>query len=328
VWSRRAAVVGGAVLAGGFVLGLARLWPEEPPVQPVALRIVQGNIAQGHKWRDDLRAAHFRHYLALTAAVPPPTPEAGEGQVVVIWPETASPYLLESDAMAREFAARALPPGAVLIAGTPRLERLPEGSSPPVRIWNSLVGIDAAGAIVGLYDKHHLVPFGEYVPLRTVLPLETIVPGNLDFSAGPGPRTLTLAGFDVPPFSPLICYEVIFPGNVTARGERPAWLLNLTNDAWFGVSSGPFQHLAAARLRAVEEGLPLVRAANTGISAIFDARGRTVGTLGLGETGVIAAPLPGVLPATPFAMAGGIIPFGLAALAVLAGAVLRIRLQD
>jgi apolipoprotein N-acyltransferase len=328
VWSRRAAAVGGAVLACGFAFGLARLWPEEPPVQPVAIRIVQGNIAQGHKWRDDLRMAHFRHYLGFTAAVPPPTPEAGEGQVVVIWPETASPYLLASDDTAREFAARALPPGAVLIAGTPRLERLPEGSSPPVRIWNSLVAIDGAGAIVGLYDKHHLVPFGEYVPLRAVLPLETIVPGNLDFSAGPGPRTLTLAGFDVPPFSPLICYEVIFPGNVTARGERPAWLLNLTNDAWFGLSSGPFQHLAAARLRAVEEGLPLVRAANTGVSAIFDARGRTVGTLGLGETGVLAAPLPGVLPATPFALAGGMIPLGLAVLALGAGAVLRIRLQD
>lgn len=327
VWSRRAAAVGGAILAGGLAFGLWRLWPEEPPVQPVAIRIVQGNIAQGHKWREELRAAHFRHYLALTAAVPPPRAEAGEGQVVVIWPETASPYLLASDDAARAFAARALPPSAVLIAGTPRLERLPQGSSPPVRVWNSLVAIDGSGEILGVYDKHHLVPFGEYVPLRWLLPLETIVPGNLDFSAGPGPRTLALPGQDVPPFSPLICYEVIFPGNVTAPGERPRWLLNLTNDAWFGLSSGPFQHLAAARLRAVEEGLPLVRAANTGISAIFDARGRTVGRLGLGETGVLAAPLPGVLPATPFALAGGIVPGVLASLAVLAGTVLRIRLQ-
>lgn len=327
VWSRRAAALGGAILLGGLAVGLARLWPEEPPVQPVAIRIVQGNIAQGHKWRDDLRLAHFRHYLGLTAGVPLPREQEGEGQVVVVWPETASPYLLATDERAREAAARALPPGAVLIAGTPRLERLPDGAAPPVRIWNSLVALDGAARVIGLYDKHHLVPFGEYVPLRRLLPLETIVPGNLDFSAGPGPRTLTLEGAAVPPFSPLICYEVIFPGRVTAPGERPSWLLNLTNDAWFGLSSGPYQHLAAARLRAVEEGLPLVRAANTGISAVFDARGRTVGALGLGQTGVLAAPLPGARAPTPFARGGGWIPFGLALGAVVASVVLRIRLQ-
>ncbi len=332
VWSRRAAITGGAMLAGGFAFGLARLWPAEPAPAPVALRIVQGNIAQGHKWRDDLRAAHFRHYLALTASVPPPSPEAGEGQVMVIWPETASPYLLASDLTARGFAADALPDGAVLIAGTPRLERMPEGTTPPVRVWNSLVALDDEGAILATYDKHHLVPFGEYVPLRTVLPIETIVPGNLDFSRGPGPRTVALGPGaqqgSVPPFSPLICYEVIFPGNVTAPGDRPGWLLNLTNDAWFGISSGPFQHLAAARLRAVEEGLPLVRAANTGVSAIFDARGRTVASLGLAQTGVIAAPLPSPLAPTPFSRLGLSLPLGLTLL-VLGGAIaLRIRLRD
>jgi apolipoprotein N-acyltransferase len=329
VWSSRVAAMGGAMLAAGFALGIARLWPEEPPPLPVALRVIQGNIAQGHKWRDDLRAAHFRHYLALTASVPPPGPEAGEGQVLVIWPETASPYLLATDGTARDHAARALPDGAVLLAGTPRLERLPEGASPPIRIWNSLVALDDTGGIVAVYDKHHLVPFGEYVPLRNVLPIETIVPGNLDFSHGPGPRSVTLAGLAaVPAFSPLICYEVIFPGNVTARGERPGWLLNLTNDAWFGVSSGPYQHLAAARLRAVEEGLPLVRAANTGVSAIFDARGRTVAALGLNQTGVLAAPLPAALPPTPFSRGGLWIPLALALLAVQAGIVLRIRLRE
>lgn len=327
VWSRRAAMLGAGLLIGAVTLGLARLWPEEPAPAPVALRVIQGNIAQSHKWRDELRAAHFRRYLALTASVPPPSPEAGDGQMVVVWPETASPYLLATDSAARRFAAEALPEGAVLLAGTPRLERLPEGSTPPVRIWNSLVGLDGAGEVIAVYDKHHLVPFGEYVPLRRVLPIETIVPGNLDFSAGPGPRSLALAGrAEVPAFSPLICYEVIFPGNVTARGERPGWLLNLTNDAWFGVSSGPYQHLAAARLRAVEEGLPLVRAANTGVSAVFDARGRTVASLGLNRTGVIAAPLPAALPPTPFSRGGVLIPLGLALLAVAAGVILRIRL--
>jgi apolipoprotein N-acyltransferase len=302
VWGRAAWVAGGAVLAGGALFGLVRLQAEEPAPAPVALRVVQGNIAQAHKWREELRIAHFRRYLGLTASVPPAAD--GEGPIVVIWPETASPYMLDSDATARALAAGALPEGALLVAGSVRIERRPEGTEPPVRIWNSLLAIDPAGSVITRYDKHHLVPFGEYVPLRSVLPIETVVPGNLDFSAGPGPMTLSLPGQPVPPFSPLICYEVIFPGNVVAAGERPAWLLNLTNDAWFGVSSGPYQHLASARMRAVEEGLPLVRAANTGVSAVFDARGRVVASLGLNRTGVIAAPLPAARAPTLYARAG------------------------
>jgi len=325
VWGRAAWAVGGAVLAGGAAVGLARLAAEEPPPGPVAIRVVQGNIAQAHKWRDDLRIAHFRHYLGLTAAVPPAA--AGEGPMVVIWPETASPFLLDTDATARALAAGALPEGALLIAGSVRIERRAGAAEPPVRIWNSLVAIDRDAAVIGLYDKHHLVPFGEYVPLRSVLPIETVVPGNLDFSPGPGPRTLALPGTGVPPFSPLICYEVIFPGNVVAPGDRPAWLLNLTNDAWFGVSSGPYQHLAAARLRAVEEGLPLVRAANTGVSAVFDARGRLVASLGLDRTGVIAAALPAARAPTAFAQAGGWIPGGISMLLLAVATALGRRLR-
>ncbi|MBT5660122.1 MAG: apolipoprotein N-acyltransferase, partial [Rhodospirillaceae bacterium] len=142
-----------------------------------------------------------------------------------------------------------------------------------------------------------LVPFGEYVPLRGILPLERLVPGRGDFFAGPGPVTLDLAG--LPPFSPLICYEGIFPGAVTAIGDRPAWLLNITNDGWFGHSGGPYQHFQAARLRAVEEGLPLVRVANTGISGVVDAYGRTTASLGLGKEGVLFAPLPRPLDQAP-----------------------------
>ena len=303
---RSALAAGGGLIAAGVVAGLVRLWPEEPPAGPVAIRIVQGNIAQAHKWRDELRAAHFRRYLQLTAAVPGPA--EGEGPVVVVWPETASPYFLASDETARAFAGGALSEGAVLIAGTVRLERS-AAEGVPLRIWNSLVAIAPDGSLLGVYDKHHLVPFGEYVPLRSILPIETVVPGNIDFSAGPGPATLRLPeGLGVPPLSPLICYEVIFPGRVTERGVRPAWLLNLTNDAWFGVSSGPYQHLAAARMRAVEEGLPLVRAANTGVSAVFDSRGRTVARLGLNRTGVIAAPLPAAGERTPFARFGLVLP--------------------
>jgi apolipoprotein N-acyltransferase len=321
VWGRAAWAAGGAILAGGAVVGLARLAAEEPAPAPVALRIVQGNIAQAHKWREELRIAHFRRYLALTASAPP----AEEGaRLVVIWPETASPYMLDADATARALAAGALPGEGVLIAGSVRLERQPEGRVPPVRAWNSLLAIGSAGDVLAVYDKHHLVPFGEYVPLRGWLPVETVVPGNLDFSAGPGPRTLALEG--LPPFSPLICYEVIFPGAVVAADARPAWLLNLTNDAWFGISSGPYQHLAAARMRAVEEGLPLVRAANTGVSAVFDARGRTVASLGLDRMGVIAAPLPAPRAPTPYARAGVWVPLALAfGLALVATALRRQR---
>lgn len=302
VRGRAAWAAGAAILVGGAAFGLVRLLEEEPAPGPVALRIVQGNIAQAHKWREELRVAHFRRYLGLTASVPP----AGEGErpLLVIWPETASPYLLENDEAARGYAAQALPEGALLIAGSVRIEREGGSSASPVRVWNSLLAIDPTGSVLATYDKHHLVPFGEYVPLRGILPVETVVPGNLDFSAGPGPVTVTLADARVPPFSPLICYEVIFPGDVVARAERPAWLLNITNDAWFGTSAGPYQHLAAARMRTIEEGLPLVRAANTGISAVFDARGRLVASLGLGVTGVIAAPLPAAREATPYARGG------------------------
>jgi len=162
------------------------------------------------------------------------------------------------------------------------------------------------------------VPFGEYVPLRAYLPLPKLTAGRTDFSPGPGPRTLEVPA--VPPFSPLICYEAIFPRQVAPAGDRPGWLLNVTNDAWFGYSSGPYQHLASARLRAVERGLPLVRAANTGISVIVDPWGRTLRRLPLGAVGVLDGPLPQALPPTPYARFGDLVFFALV-LAVLAGAV-------
>ena len=133
------------------------------------------------------------------------------------------------------------------------------------------------GVIGGVYDKWHLVPFGEYIPDWLPLPI-MVMPGN-GFAAGPGPRTLHVPG--LPPFGPLICYEAIFPGEIVDRSDRPDWLVNITNDAWFGNSTGPRQHLAAARMRAVEEGLPLLRAANTGISAAFDAHGHELGRIGM-----------------------------------------------
>ena len=140
-------------------------------------------------------------------------------------------------------------------------------------------------------------------PFRRLLPLDKITYGTIDFSAGPGPRTIAIPG--LPPVSPLICYEIIFPHQVVDRSERPKWLLNVTNDAWFGVSSGPYQHFASARVRAVEQGLPVVRAANTGISGVVDAYGRVRARLGLGRRGVVDAALPAALDdLTPYARWG------------------------
>jgi apolipoprotein N-acyltransferase len=165
-------------------------------------------------------------------------------------------------------------------------------------------------------DKTHLVPFGEYMPLRGLVPVR-LVQGTADFASGGGLRAVRLPG--VPSFAGLICYEVIFPGAVTPA-ERPGFLVNITNDAWFGISAGPWQHLAAARMRAVEEGLPLVRAAQTGVSAVLDARGRTVAMMGLAETGVVVAPLPRDRPPTPFSHWGMAIPLALIGIfCILAG---------
>src|SRR6185437_181769 len=221
----------------------------------------------------------------------------------------------ESDAMARLAIAEAANGGGT--GATPALIgtiRLPGGSfAAGQRPFNSLIGITGSGAVAGIYDKWHLVPGGEYQPSWVPLPVQ-LVPGG-GFDPGPGPRTLHILG--LPPVGVLICYEAIFPGQGVDEADRPDWLVNVTNDAWFGTSSGPRQHLAAARMRAVEEGLPLMRAANTGITTGFDAEGHEIGRLGMGQTGVLAVPLPGALPATPFARFGLAIP-GLLAAAVLA----------
>lgn len=263
-------------------------------VPDVRLRLVQPNIEQTLKWKPEMRMAHLQEHLELTA-------QAGWDKVTdVIWSETAAPSFLERDAASRNLLASVTPPGGLLITGAVR------GTLPgvePFRIWNSLLAFTDKGEIVGTYDKAHLVPFGEYVPLHKLLPLDKLTAGGVDFTPGPGVATLTLPG--LPPVGPLICYEVIFPGDVADRAHRPAWLLNLTNDGWYGISAGPYQHFAAARLRAVEESLPLVRAANTGISGVIDPYGRVLAQLPLGARGVLDAALPTALPASlPFARIG------------------------
>lgn len=316
----RWAGAGVAILAAWMGFGLWRVAEPAPPNQPVRLVLVQGNIAQDVKWQESQRLPIFQRYLGLTHLASRDLREADPASLIaVIWPETASPFLLDQDAEARRLVASALPPHSMLLAGAIRAEFGPDGRL--ARVYNSLVGVAGDARVLGVFDKVHLVPFGEYMPLGGLLPIR-MVTGGMDFSAGPGLRNLNIPG--LPLVGPLICYEVIFPGQVTGP-ERPAWLLNVTNDAWFGLSAGPFQHLAAARLRAVEEGLPMVRAAQTGVSAVFDARGRLEARLGLGQTGTVTAWLPGPESATPSARYGVLVPLALSLMLILGAILLRRR---
>jgi apolipoprotein N-acyltransferase len=242
----------------------------------VMLRLVQANIAQHHKWDPKLQFEGLRRHVALSQS------EGVEKVTHIIWPETAVPYVIRPDTTLTTRIGQMLRPGQQLITGGLHAE----GDN----IYNSIASINHEGKITSRYDKHKLVPFGEFLPLRWLIPdgLETPV-GMKDFSRGAGPQTLSWQG--LPPVSPLICYEAIFPE--LAVGEtRPEFLLNLTNDAWFGLSTGPHQHFHMARLRAVEQGLPLVRVANTGISAVVDGYGRILSYLELGSEGVLDAGLP------------------------------------
>ncbi len=311
--ARLAGVIGAAAWLGG---GLWRL--EQPagpaPNPPLTVVLVQGNIAQEDRMTQQRAVAIFRRYLALTAQG---VAAAGPGPKVVVWPEAASPFLLESEPAARAAIAEAANGGT--FGDTTSLVgslRFPDGgyTGDP---RNSLLAISGHGAVSAVYDKWHLVPFGEYQP--NWLPwLKVIAGGSL--SPGPGPRTLTIPG--LPPLGALICYEAIFSGQSVQEEPRPDWLVNVTNDAWFGNSTGPRQHLAAARMRAVEEGLPLVRAANTGITAAFDSHGGEIARLPRGEPGVVEVVLPGRLPPTLYARFGLLVPLLLASL-VLAAAFSR-----
>lgn len=251
-------------------------------VPNVGLRLVQAGIPQKEKWQRRYLIRNFQMHLSLSLRDRP------DWISHIIWPETASPFPLDLHEGARKAATKIIPKDGLLITGMIRRQVRPER-----KIWNSIVALDDKGAIAAQYDKFHLVPFGEYVPLRNWLPIRKITAGRLDYSAGPGPLSWALKS--LPAVSPLVCYEVIFPGAVASAGPRPSWLLVLTNDAWYGQTVGPHQHLVLAKLRAVEEGLPVVRAANTGISAIFDGYGREWNRLGLAEKGVLDTRLPSVV---------------------------------
>lgn len=286
-----ALILVGLVWGGGLLRLSAAPALGEQGVPGVLLRLVQPSVEQSAKWQAELRRKHVLDQMALTTA---DSPDGWSGRPThVIWAETAVPFYLAGDPALREAIAEVVPEGGLLITGAPRLERKDGSAS----LWNSLHALDDAGNILETFDKFHLVPFGEYMPLKWLFGLSKITAGRLDFSPGPGLRTLNLPG--LPPVGPLICYEIIFPGRVIGAGPRPAWLLNLTNDAWFGTSSGPYQHLASAKLRAVEEGVPVVRVANSGISAVIDSFGRVVRYLPLNEIGVLDSSLPQSLGAPP-----------------------------
>lgn len=287
------ALAGAAVLTGGWLWG-ARL-PPAPDHGPQIVRLVQPNTPQDEKWRPENALPFFLRHLDLTEA-PSDTPPD-----LILWPETAVPFYLEHPGQGLEMmadAASAHPTAPMIGFGVQRM-------SADELFFNSFAVLTADEKVTHVFDKHHLVPFGEYIPLSGWLlgtPVGGLAGRALEgYTAGPGPLLLDLGPLGQ--VLPMICYESIFARHVRAVA-RPDWIAQVTNDAWFGDLTGPFQHLAQARLRAVEFGLPVLRAANTGVSAAIDARGQIVAQIPLGEMGFIDAPLPRALPPTPYSRLG------------------------
>ncbi|HVL72388.1 MAG TPA: apolipoprotein N-acyltransferase [Beijerinckiaceae bacterium] len=304
-WAAPAAALAGLAILAAF--GAARV-PSGPvpAVEGVRLRLMQPNLPQDAKFRPENRDAIMARYLDLSDRATSPRSSGVADATHLIWPESAFPFLLHREPRALAQIAELLPQGTALITGAARAEEPLPGEAP--RIFNAIQVVAHDGAIVATYDKVHLVPFGEYFPrvldgaLRAVGLRQFVhVPGG--FAAG-RPRPFEVPG--LPRVAPTICYEAIFPGSVVGSGPRPGLILNVTNDAWFGDTPGPHQHFAQARLRAVEEGLPLVRAANNGISAVVDPFGRVTGSLPLNVAGVLDATLPGALQSTWFGEFGRI----------------------
>ena len=299
--SRWLAAPAGLVLAAMAAFGAQRLLTAPPvPDDAPLVRIVQPAVPQHEKWDPALRDSIWQRLLLLTRAG-----DTGEPPAVVIWPETAIPFLYRTPSLEQTELAEALAPATTLVAGAAEIMLTDDGR----RTLNTVVVIGPDGSRRERYDKVHLVPFGEYVPLAGLLGrlgLQALAAGEESFTAGTAPMTIATDG--LPPFQPLICYEVIFP-HVMSEPDA-AWIVNVTNDAWFGDTPGPRQHLRHTRLRAIERGLPVARAANTGISAMIDSEGRMVDRLPLGSVGAITAPLPASRP-TLYAKVGDWPLFGL-----------------
>ena len=259
-------------------------------------RLVQPVVPQNDKWNRQKRPAHLASLIALSQT-------GSNSPDFVIWPETAFAGLpSQNRKLLADTVRAATHSDGFLLTGIPRFN----AASQPL---NSAYLFDHQGGVRGVYDKQHLVPFGEYVPFRSWLPFLDIIAGPADFVAGTQNRPLSVPG--VGQVQMLICYEVIFAGRVIDRQNRPDVMVNVTNDAWFGATIGPWQHLYQAQMRAVEEGVPLLRAANTGISAAFDGFGRQLGSIPLGVRGYLDIPIPPVLTAPLFARFGNAVFFAL-----------------
>ena len=283
-----------AILLALSAYGAIRLAAPEPSaVAGVRLRLVQPSVPQREKWRPERQREFFLEHLDLSIRRPDGTPDNLDGITHVIWPEAAMPFQPLRTPEALQMIAATLPAGVHLISGALRSE---VGAAPAARLlaFNSLMVFGPGGALAGLYDKTHLVPFGEYLPFQETMEsigIQQLTRQRGGFTQGRTPRPLlTVPG--LPLIGPLICYEAIFPAAVIATADRPGLLINVTNDGWFGTGTGPYQHFHQARVRAVEEGIPLLRAANNGISALVDARGRVRGRLDLNQKGTLDLELP------------------------------------
>ncbi|MES2607720.1 MAG: apolipoprotein N-acyltransferase [Pseudomonadota bacterium] len=267
------------------LFGGMRLMRTPTELLPINLRLIQPSLDQRLKWLSSSFERNLELQLGLSSL------EAERPLAAIIWPEAAITTFLNESLELREILSSVAPKNGYIITGTPRRE---DG-----KVFTTLSVINENGDIPYHYKKSHLVPFGEYVPFKQYLPVEKLTSGTLDYSESDGLRTLDVPG--LPPFSPLICFEALFPGEVISKAvntKRPLWLLNITNDAWYGVSAGPYQHLALVRIRAIEEGMPLVRVANNGLSAVIDPCGRVAHKLGLYDIGFIDFELPKALPTT------------------------------
>jgi apolipoprotein N-acyltransferase len=327
----RAPILGVALLAAIAAYGALRLWGNPTQFVPnVKLRIMQPNLQQDEKFNYNAKARVMERYLRLSDRATGPQSNGIADVTHLIWPESAFPFFLAREPEVLAQIAALLPPGTVLITGAirPPDNQLGERA---LHAYNSVYVIDHDGSILGIYDKLHLVPFGEYLPLQDLLQrtgLQALTKLRGGFLSGSRRRAMEVPG--APKMLPLICYEAIFPGDAVPDSERQdknlGWMLNVTNDGWFGISTGPYQHFQQARVLAIEEGLPLVRAANTGISAVVDPLGRVVRSLPLGAEGFLDAPLPRPVEATWFVHGGNT-----ALLVLLIGGlavVVRRRLRD
>ncbi|NIJ08192.1 apolipoprotein N-acyltransferase [Sphingomonas vulcanisoli] len=280
------------------------------------IRVVQPNINQAEKWAPDAEINNFRRLVHLSGT-PGPEPR------LILWPEVAIPWFLEDDPDARTALAHVLGPRDLMLTGGEAVRYDAQGTM--IAATNSLFGIDARGRLLGRYDKSHLVPYGEYLPMRPLLSrigLSRLAPGDMDFDSGRGPADIKLPGIGL--VGGQICYEIIFSGHVIDAAHRPRFLFNPSNDAWFG-AWGPPQHLAQARLRAIEEAMPILRSTPTGISAVIDAQGRLLASLPWRLAGAIDARLPAVGPPTLFSRYGNLLPLAFALFLVAIGFASRLR---